>query len=77
MMGKVKGAVSDLVLSGVTRSWKTYVFHGRKAVILILRLSNKVWDGVSQFSIDKAKLVMVQPAGSVIHPSEMLNHTSE
>lgn len=65
MAGKVKGAMCELVLSGVTRSWKTYAFLRRKAVIFILGLSDKVWDGVSQFSVDKAKLVMTQPAGTV------------
>lgn len=59
--GKVKGAVSELALSGVTRSWKTFAFHRREAVTPLLGLSNKVWDGFSMFSLDKAKLVRIQP----------------
>lgn len=77
MTGKVKGAMSELVFSGVTRSWKTYAFHRRKAITPILGVSNEVWDGFSMFSMEKAKLVRIQPAGTVIHPSEMLNCTSE
>lgn len=75
--GKVRGAMSGLVLFGVTRSWKTYGFRRRKAKIPILGLSNKVWGGVSMFSIDKARLVRIQPAATVIYPSEMSNYTSE
>lgn len=41
LTGKMRGATSELVLSGVTRPWKNYTFHRRKAKIPILGLSNK------------------------------------